>query len=440
MSKEKPNSIDEYFTYLDSKLQTWSPERRLALAAGMAERWLHVYESFSADEHWGDPDILRRGLDSAWNHLEGKKLNPHDLARYLGMVEDITPHMDDFDDHAALAASFMVKEALECCANENNSAPAIQAVLSGFEAVLPFWEEELEAQPRLWKQIVVRSEFEKQLKLIEYIDAISQFDSATIQALRKKLNREEFQGAVAPAAKSSPGPVTVTNQWAFERYRSVMEMDLKLDRADWKEDFPQGSFGWAMMIFSEWSGRDGRRRQIFDGEYGQLGDTVGIQALMARNRAVDESVSGIPNWGSELDEVFQMILQNPNSGLDITAVDQPHSYGPSFRRLWIEGEGSGQEPWQYIREWKNHIPSAWEREDQRKKQGLAYSQPELGGLLAYEIQWHPTGEPEYPWAADVDGEVWKIRLNDFPDEILYTLMINGEARGDFHDWPETWSR
>ena len=93
------------------------------------------------------------------------------------MVEDITPHMDYFDDHAALAASFMVRESLECCASENNSAPAIQAVLSGFEAVLPFWEEELDAQPRLWKQINVRSEFEKQLNLIKIIDAIRQFDS-----------------------------------------------------------------------------------------------------------------------------------------------------------------------------------------------------------------------------------------------------------------------
>ena len=77
----------------------------------MAERWLYVYDSFSAEEQWGDPDNLRRSLDAAWNHLEGKKLN-----------------------------------------------------------------------------------------------------------------REEFQGVVAPTAKSPTGPVTVTNQWAFERYRSVIDL------------------------------------------------------------------------------------------------------------------------------------------------------------------------------------------------------------------------
>ena len=194
------------------------------------------------------------------------------------------------------------------------------------------------------------------------------------------------------------------------------------------------------MVVSEWSGRYGRRRQILDGEYGQLGDTAGIQALMARNRAIDEGVAGVPDWGSELNEVTGLILKNPRHGLDVTSIDQPHRYGPSFRRLWIEGERSGQKPWRYIQEWKIHIPSAWEREDERKKKGAAYSDPELGDRLGREIVWNSSDEPEYPWASDVDGEVWQIRLNDFPDDILYSLIINGELHGDFHDWPETWKR
>ena len=118
MSAKKPDSINEYFQYLDTELKKWSPERRLALTAGMAERWLHVYDAFSAEAQWGDPDILHRGLDAAWNHLQGINLSPHDQARYMKLVEDCTPHMDFFDDHAALAASFMVSEALECCAND----------------------------------------------------------------------------------------------------------------------------------------------------------------------------------------------------------------------------------------------------------------------------------------------------------------------------------
>lgn len=441
MPAQKPNSIDEYFSFLDELFDVWNFEKRLAIAAGMAERWLHVYQAFSLEEEWGDAGLMRRGLDAAWNHLAGETLDPHDLARYLGLVDDSTPHMDFFDDHAALAAAFIVREALECCAGENNRASAMQAVLSGFEAVLPLWEEELEAQPRLWKQITVRGEFEKQLRLIDEIEAIAQFNRETIQTFRKKMQDEAFLGAVAPTAKpSSSGPVTVTNQWAFERFRAVVEVDVQQGWVDWEEEFETGSFGWAMMVFSEWSGRYGRRQQILDGEYGKLGDTVGIQALMARNRFVDASVEGVPEWGSEMEEVIQMIAQNPRNGLDVTSAYMPHSYGPSFRRLWIEGESSEQEPWNYIRVWKSHVPSAWAMEDDRKKRGQAFSTPDIGQRMTRDIDWHVTGEPVFPWKAEVDGEVWQVRINDFPDEVLYTLIIDGEPSGDFHDWPETWTR
>ena len=443
MSNTILNDIDEYFRSLNAKIGNWPSERRLALAAGMAERWLHVYDSFSAEEQWGDPGRLRRSLDAAWNHLEGKTLSPADLARHLGLVEENTPHMDDFDDTAALAVCYMVREAVACCGPEDNTAPAIQAVLSGFEAVLPFWEEELDAQPRPWKQTSVRSELEKQRKLVAEIEALGNFDSAAINGLRKTLQREEFQGAVAPAAKTPAGPVRVTNQWAFERFRSIIELDLKSSSDNWWEEHAPGSTLWAVMLFSAWSGRYGRRRQIIDGVYGKLVDIAGMQALQARNRALDGTVSGIPNWGSELDEAIQMTLQNPSNGLDVTAPKQPHSYGPSFRRLWIEGEQTGsqdQDAWQSILDWANHRPAVWEQADQRKTQGLTHNHPELGAWLAREIAWSTTDEPEYPWTALADGDVCQIRLNDFPDAILYSLLINGEPHGDFHDWPETWSR
>ena len=42
--------------------------------------------------------------------------------------------------------------------------------------------------------------------------------------------------------------------------------------------------------------------------------------------------------------------------------------------------------------------------------------------------------------AQVDGEVWRVRLNDFPDDLMYSLLIDGQVVGSFHDWPETWSR
>lgn len=49
-------------------------------------------------------------------------------------------------------------------------------------------------------------------------------------------------------------------------------------------------------------------------------------------------------------------------------------------------------------------------------------------------------DPEHPFEAEVDGERWLIRLGDFPEEPLYTLLIDGEAVLTFDDWPATWRR
>jgi hypothetical protein len=62
---------------------------------------------------------------------------------------------------------------------------------------------------------------------------------------------------------------------------------------------------------------------------------------------------------------------------------------------------------------------------------------------------HPTLRRWIPWRADnsarrerfvasVEGRIWTIRLNDFPDEPLYTLLIEGVDVIHFDDWPDWW--
>ena len=69
---------------------------------------------------------------------------------------------------------------------------------------------------------------------------------------------------------------------------------------------------------------------------------------------------------------------------------------------------------------------------------------------------HPELKRPIPWApadkadrapenwivfkATVDGARWTIRMNDFPAEPLYTLLINGEQIIHFNDWPAFWKK
>lgn len=60
--------------------------------------------------------------------------------------------------------------------------------------------------------------------------------------------------------------------------------------------------------------------------------------------------------------------------------------------------------------------------------------------LAEEMVWRPSTDPRFPFIADLDGEACLIRINDFPDEHLYTLVVNGDEVASFDDWPAHWRR
>jgi hypothetical protein len=64
----------------------------------------------------------------------------------------------------------------------------------------------------------------------------------------------------------------------------------------------------------------------------------------------------------------------------------------------------------------------------------------LADCLSQPLAWRRTGQAEFPYAATVAGREWRLRLNDFPAEALYTLLIDGREAGDFDDWPAGWHR
>jgi hypothetical protein len=56
------------------------------------------------------------------------------------------------------------------------------------------------------------------------------------------------------------------------------------------------------------------------------------------------------------------------------------------------------------------------------------------------IEWRATGDAELPYEADVDGVRWTVRVNDFPAEPLYTLIVGGAEARDINTWPRAWIR
>lgn len=64
----------------------------------------------------------------------------------------------------------------------------------------------------------------------------------------------------------------------------------------------------------------------------------------------------------------------------------------------------------------------------------------IAHCLITPIQWERGCNAEFPYAATIDGQRWQIRVNDFPAEPLYTLMIDDAPVLDLEDWPSLWRR
>ncbi len=61
-------------------------------------------------------------------------------------------------------------------------------------------------------------------------------------------------------------------------------------------------------------------------------------------------------------------------------------------------------------------------------------------VFGIAVSWQYAQDPLYPYTAQVDNKMWMIRLNDFPEEALYTLIIDDNEITSFDDWPVQWSR
>ena len=60
--------------------------------------------------------------------------------------------------------------------------------------------------------------------------------------------------------------------------------------------------------------------------------------------------------------------------------------------------------------------------------------------LEEEVKWNEGADPKYPYEAKMNGDKLVVRVNDFPDDKLYTLFVNDNEVASFDDWPKQWRR
>ena len=57
-----------------------------------------------------------------------------------------------------------------------------------------------------------------------------------------------------------------------------------------------------------------------------------------------------------------------------------------------------------------------------------------------KVSWMKTKNTKYPYRAVVDNQEWLLRVNKFPDEPLYTLIVNSNEIIHINDWPIGWTK
>lgn len=61
-------------------------------------------------------------------------------------------------------------------------------------------------------------------------------------------------------------------------------------------------------------------------------------------------------------------------------------------------------------------------------------------ILGQKISWNSVLDPREPLIGKVRAKRYKIRINDFPEEALFSLADEGGTLWDFDDWPTLWTK
>jgi hypothetical protein len=76
----------------------------------------------------------------------------------------------------------------------------------------------------------------------------------------------------------------------------------------------------------------------------------------------------------------------------------------------------------------------------RTDEGISSPQFQLADYWRANVKWSKTLDPTMLWRSENGSDVLIVRVNDFPEEPLYSLLVNGDEVGNFDGWPAQWER
>lgn len=237
-----------------------------------------------------------------------------------------------------------------------------------------------------------------------------------------------------------------SNKKAFEAYKTYRGSDLK-PKAMMPRMCGEADPRFLAQIVAFWIPRYSRRMagiHRFPWTPGgtSLADVVAKDLLVSRIRVRNAVHSKFPA------EVTPHQIENADRLLsrllDVSTLSEIPSYGPSVLSLLADAKErglSGENAAEYVWHWGNAVPDAWKRDDERRAKKLPAIDSKVKRRLDQVTIWRQTGDMNTPWEAGVAvGHQWQVRLNDFPDEYMYSLLIDGSLIGDFQEWPQAWDR
>ena len=61
-------------------------------------------------------------------------------------------------------------------------------------------------------------------------------------------------------------------------------------------------------------------------------------------------------------------------------------------------------------------------------------------LMKLELIWEKTTDSEFPYRVLIGTNIYCVRINNFPEEEMFTLLENGLEAFSFDNWPKLWTR